>query len=202
MTKNEQNSELENNSELHAAQAVKLTLKERMTKWFSKYYWVFILAIVGLFIGTILFYNSKVSHIKKAFAIEKTSYEKVFAQRLDSVTTENAYQLSRVFSWSVRAELIRGNNEQVSLLFNQFVKTPSIKKIALIDPKTKEIIIASDKKIEGEFLKTLPKLTEKGGTVFNNELFLSITGLNEQIGILNIVYNLHENPNSQMNIKQ
>ena len=180
---------------------VKLSIGARIMNWFSRYAIIFILGLVGVVIGTILFYNFKINKIESEFAEQKVVYEKVFHEKMDSVITENAYQLSRVFSWSVRAELIRGNNEQVSLLFNQFIKTPTIKKIALINPKTKEIIIASDKKIEGEFLNKLPNLTQHGDKVLNNEFFMSISGLNEQIGVLNITYNLDENSSSQMKIK-
>lgn len=134
---------------------------------------------------TILYYNVKISNLETSFSEEKKEYKEMFAEKMDSLMLDNAYDVSWIFSWSVRSEMLRDNKEQVGLLMNQFVKTANVSSVSMINPKG-IIELSTDKKLEGNTYSDLSKLSNPAKKVENDLLILPITGLNETIGHLEI----------------
>lgn len=62
-------------------------------------------------------------------------------------------ELAAVFTWSVRSELMRGNQDNVNQLFLRLLKNPSVTKVQLIDPETQKVVLSTDKKDEGVVIK-------------------------------------------------
>jgi hypothetical protein len=163
-------------------------------------------ALVLILICTIAFYQIRLSTVESEFIVEKNNYEQQTAIsyqiKMDSVNLDNAYRLSKVFSWSVRAELLRGNQEQVNILFGQFIKTPGIAKVSLIDPETNKIILATDRKMEGEIFPDISILKNSETIIIDNRLSIAISGLNDVIGYLFYEFdNLPKKPQKDPGLK-
>lgn len=159
--------------------------------------------IFGLII-TVAYFKIQISTIESNFIIEKNAYQEQFKQKeetlinkfetsMDSINQTNTLRLSTVFSWSIRAELLRENKEQVSLLINQFIKTAGIKEISLIAPLDYKILISTNKKVEGEQFAETDLLISINPKIENNRSILPIFGLNETIGFLAVEYELISN---------
>ena len=111
----------------------------------------------------------------------------------DSLQLLNLEVAAKIFSWSVRSELIRNNTENLNQLVNAFVKESGADLVQLIDPETNKIILSSDKKFEGseysrkiDFgLKEPHTLKEDGGI----KIITPIMGLNTAQGILIVQMN-------------
>jgi hypothetical protein len=160
--------------------------------------------LIFILIITIAFYQIKISTIESNFIIEKDKYQKEFKAKednlkksyeisIDSINLDNAYRISTIFSWSVRSELLRGNTEQVAILMNQFIKTPGIEEVSLIDPKDYKIILSTNKKIEGEPYKNVKVLKKPNNFIKDNQAVIPIYGINELIGYLVFNYQLKSN---------
>lgn len=151
---------------------------------------LFLLLILA---GTVGFYQLRISSIKSQFATDKAAYQKqtelIYKTKIDSVNLDNAQRITKVFSWSVRAELLRGNKEQVNILMGQFIKTPGMKTILLIDPATKEILLSTDRKIEGERFEDQSFLANPRGEIINNRSAITISGLNDVMAYLYFEFN-------------
>ena len=166
----------------------------KFTAWMGRHKAVvFSILLIITLLSVVLYYQVRLSTLESEYIIEKNNYEQqsliTYQQKVDSLNHENAYRISKVFSWSVRGELMRGNNEQVSLLFGQFIKTPGISKISLIDPTTKVITIATDRKVEGEVFDKPALLNNPSQEIQNNSLVIKVLGLNDVIGLLYFEYN-------------
>lgn len=94
---------------------------------------IIILLIVGL----------GVQHINKNHLISEHAVEMKNAVMLSNE------ELATVFTWSVRSELMRGNQDNVDQLFLRLIKNKAVTKVQLIDPDTKKVTLSTDKKDEG-----------------------------------------------------
>jgi len=111
----------------------------------------------------------------------------------DSLQLLNLEVAAKIFSWSVRSELIRNNTENLNQLVNAFVKESGADLVQLIDPETNKISLSSDKKFEGSeysrkidfALKEPHTLKEDGGI----KIITPIMGLNAALGILIVQMN-------------
>lgn len=73
-----------------------------------------------------------------------------YQSTIDSLNSTSMMLTSKVFTWAIRSEMIRNNNENVDQFFVALIKEPNIQKIQLIDPKTGKIILSTNRKEEGK----------------------------------------------------
>ncbi len=130
----------------------------------------------------------KIGIDKNRYNSEKTEIIEKYEIRIDSLILKNIQFTSTVFSWSIRSEMMRKNEENLSQLVTVFIKESDTDLVQIVDLETNTILISSDKKYEGEkFIipmkidfneqKTIP--TDKKTTVYT-----PIMGFNNLIGLL------------------
>jgi len=146
--------------------------------------WLVPVLLVIVLVVVVMSYNSRIDHLKADMEAERNLYQGEYQKEMLQQRQESSYQLAKVFSWSVRSELMRGNREQVDLLLNQFVKTSDLNSIALINPKDYLIELSTDKKLEGT-THTAPKdLKTSDELQANGKAIVAVLGINETIGYL------------------
>ncbi|MBK7407423.1 MAG: hypothetical protein IPL49_13915 [Saprospirales bacterium] len=151
---------------------------------FYKKHWLPLLLAV-LLVGFAGFHFLKINQLHSRFDKEKQVVVKEYITKIDSVQTLRLEQLIKVFSWSVRAELIRANQEEVNILFSTFVKEKGIRKVSLVDPKESTVFICSDKKDEGIKIEDPTLLTLDRITFTKpDEISVPIMGMNDKLGIM------------------
>jgi len=106
----------------------------------------------------------------------------------DSLQIVNLEAAAKIFSWSVRSELLRNNTENLNQLVNAFVRESGADLVQLIDPETNKISLSSDKKFEGseyaqkiDFELKEPHTLKEDGTI---KIITPVMGLNTALGIL------------------
>lgn len=120
--------------------------------------------IVAIVLGLILiivliWYSVKMSNSDREFEkhktelITKSENEKSalitkHKNEKDSLKINNLESESRIFSWSVRSELMRNNTENLNQLVNAFVRESGADLVQLIDPATKIVTLSSDKNLK------------------------------------------------------
>jgi hypothetical protein len=147
----------------------------------KKYYLGLILVII-----IILIWNySKIHFLEKRKEKEKLEMVNNYKIKLDSLNAVHMQLIAKTFSWAIRSELIRGNKDQINQFFNEFVKTPGIIKLQLINPENSVIEISTDKKDEG--LRNADYINIKGQETISGlpelKIVTPITGMNKQIGV-------------------
>ncbi|MDD4148907.1 MAG: hypothetical protein PHE33_02650 [Bacteroidales bacterium] len=149
--------------------------------WKHKYYAGLILVIFIISLWSFI----KISLLKKDFNKQKQEITSTYELRLDSLNSERLLLTAKTFSWAIRSELLRDNQEQINQFFNEFIKNPDIIKLQLINPETFVIEISTDKKDEGETNMSYKFINEqvikKDSTDFL--IITPITGLNKKIGV-------------------
>ena len=107
---------------------------------------------------------------------------------MDSLKVANYKLTSKVFSWAIRSEMLRNNNEQVDQFFLSFIKDPNVKKIQLINPDNAVVILSTDKKDEGQKIDIQKIYQTDSLTVVREDdilkIYNPIMGLNKKIGLL------------------
>jgi hypothetical protein len=87
-----------------------------------------------------------------------TQVKEQYTQKANAVINQNSEEMLRNFckplSWTVRAELMRNNNEQIMLFINDLVKSKNIRMVSFIDQKG-SIGISTDKNFEGKSASVL-----------------------------------------------
>ena len=161
-----------------------------------------LLAIILIIV--LIWYSIKIGTIEKQYEEERTELvtksenEKSalitkHATEKDSMQIKNLESESRIFSWSVRSELMRNNTENLNQLVNAFVRESGADLVQLIDPKTNKISLSSDKKFEGldypqkmDYSQTEPHILKEEGGI---KIITPVMGLNNAIGILIVQIN-------------
>ncbi len=107
---------------------------------------------------------------------------------IDSLQIKNLESSTKIFSWSVRSELMRDNTENLNQLVNEFVRESGADLVQLIDPQTNMITLSSDKKYEGteypqkvDYALTEPETIREDGAI---KIITPVMGLNNALGIL------------------
>lgn len=152
-----------------------------------------------ILIVVLIWYSVKISLSDKQFEKEKTELitksenEKSalitrHKTEKDSLQIKNLESESKIFSWSVRSELMRNNTENLNQLVNVFVKESGADLVQLIDPATNIVTLSSDKKFEGteypqkiDYALTEPHILMEEGAI---KIITPVMGLNNAIGIL------------------
>lgn len=161
--------------------------------------------LLGFILIIVLIWNSvKISLSEKQFEKQKTELNTKFENEKsaliakhqtekDSLQIKNLESDSRIFSWSVRSELMRNNTENLNQLVNAFVKESGADLVQLIDPATNIVTLSSDKKFEGieyaqkiDYALTEPQTLMEGSGI---KIITPVMGLNNAIGILIVQIN-------------
>jgi hypothetical protein len=169
-----------------------------MLTHFKNHIW-YILASVLLSIGlvwlTISSFGAKTEF--DATLLEKqnqlTELETNHKIILDSLQKTRVEQISTIFSWSVRGELMRENLEQVDQLFRKFIKESSVRRVELIEATTKKIVMSSDRKTENEEIPSddpLWNLSEVEVRDNGDEILVLVPlmDMTRKLGVLRIAY--------------
>jgi len=170
---------------------------------FIKKHIVSLLLVLALIV-ILIWFSAKNSTNNRQFEKEKTSLitksknERSalvanYESEKDSLRIVNMEAAAKIFSWSVRSEMLRNNTENLNQLVNAFVKESGADLVQLIDPETNKISLSSDKKFEGSeyarkidfALKEPHTLKEDGGI----KIITPIMGLNAALGILIVQIN-------------
>ena len=161
----------------------------------AKYY----LGLILIILIILIWHYSKIHFLEQNMEKEKLELLNNYKIKLDSLNTVHMKLTAKTFSWAIRSELIRGNKDQINQYFNEFIKTPGIIKLQLINTENSVIEISTDKKDEGT--KNVDYINIKGQDAISGlpelKIVTPISGLNKQIGVFileanKIVTNLKE----------
>jgi len=147
----------------------------------SKYYLGLILVIFGI----LIWHYIKMNSLEKTTEREKSALITNYGIKLDSLNTTQMGMTAKTFSWAIRSELIRGNKDQINQFFNEFVKTPGIIKLQLINSEDSKIEISTDKKDEGT--RNVDYINLNGQEIIAGvhelKIVTPILGMNKQLGV-------------------
>ncbi|HEX2933812.1 MAG TPA: hypothetical protein VHO72_00520 [Bacteroidales bacterium] len=152
-----------------------------------KYY----LGLILLILIILIWHYSKMHSLQKSTEKERLELVTKYETKLDSLNTVQLQQTAKAFSWAVRSELIRGNKDQINQFFNEFIRTPGIIKLQLINPESSIIEISTDKKDEGSQNADYNNIKNQEVIKEASELKIvtPISGMNKQIGVFILVAN-------------
>ncbi len=147
----------------------------------NKYYAI----LLTLLAVSIIWHYASIYLLKSQFEDQKSTIEKSYQIKLDSLNTNRLQLTAKTFSWAIRSELLRDNSEQINQFFINFIKNDAIEKLQYINAESNIIEISTDKKDEGiadvKYLSLTDQQISQDSTSF--ELATPIAGLNNQIGI-------------------
>lgn len=147
----------------------------------AKYYLGLILIIVII----LIWHFSKMHFLDKITEKEKLEIVTKYGIKLDSMNSVSLLHTAKAFSWAIRSELLRGNKDQINQYFNEFIKTPGILKLQLINSENSVIEISTDKKDEGT--KNFDYINIKGQEIIPGlpelRIVTPIAGMNNNIGV-------------------
>jgi hypothetical protein len=133
--------------------------------------------------------------LEKSTENEKLAIINKYELKIDSLNAVQLQQTAKAFSWAIRSELIRGNNDQINQYFNEFIKTPGIIKLQLINPDNSVIEISTDKKDVGTLNTDYTNIKNQETILVLSELKIvtPISGMNKQIGVFILEANKLDN---------
>jgi hypothetical protein len=184
-------SKTDKNAQNSATELVEITKQKehKIVKFLikKKYYVGLILIIFIILIWQAI----KVHNLETSFAKKKSELISSYELKLDNLNMDRMKLTAKTFSWAIRSELMRENKEQINQYFNEFIKTPDIIKLQLINPDNSTIEIATDKKDEGiknsDYSNIKKQVINSDASEFR--IVTPITGLNKKIGIFVIDVN-------------
>ena len=152
--------------------------------WRHKLVVFLLLAVIGIFTWA----QVKLYYLEDNFTAQKIEITNKYEVKLDSMSIAGMGLTAKAFSWAIRSELLRENNEQVNQYFLSFIKEPDIIKLQLVDPATSVIFIATDKKDEGQTV-TDTRILQANSTYTSQDsvhftIATPIMGLNNKLAIL------------------
>jgi hypothetical protein len=179
-------SKISNEPEL-SEKAVKK--QSKLTKFILSHKLVFsLLLLILILIGG---FYVKIVIMQSQFEKQKTAIENNYESKIDSLTTKQLALTSKVFSWAVRGELLRQNNDQINQYFSAIIQENGIQKVIYIDAETHRIILSTDKKDVGMISNNSATLADKpihfkkDSTI---EFYAPVMDLNNKLGTLEIVF--------------
>jgi hypothetical protein len=142
------------------------------------------IALIVVFI----WFSVKIRINEKNFNNEKTQLITQYESTIDSLQIAQLAFATKVFSWSVRSELLRNNTENLNQLLTVFVQESGAELVQLIKPEDKMVLLSSDKKFEGNPYAGNLDFELKESTVLKEEsnvkIITPVMGFNNKIGIL------------------
>ena len=184
------NSKDSNKEQLGDFDAVNAPKENRVKKFFLNNKLVILLLILLVFVfawGQIKLHNATKETDKK---IEEINVS--YSLKFDSLQLASKERMSKVFSWSVRSELIRENVEQVAVLINNYVQEEGVKNVKLINPTSQMVVLSTNKRDENRAFEFPELLNLNQLEVQQTEETLMhlipIMGLNQRMAILVVEY--------------
>lgn len=159
---------------------------QRFLAFIKKHFIIAILAVA--LIVVIIWYSAKNKATNER--ADKRETEMIMKHESERLTMQinNLEFASMVFSWAVRSELLRDNQENLNQLLTIFTQKSGADLVQLINPENKEILLSSDKKFEGTiYQKELDFDINESAILEEDNSFQILTpvmGFNSQIGIL------------------
>ena len=166
------------------------TIKTKLTFWgFIKKHPTFTTIIVALLsIGAVILYKDA-SHAKWQKEMTEKASNQLFNTQEDLIKL-----VAKPLVWNIRAEMLRNNMEQVSILMTDMVRDNTIQYVHLIDTNGL-VLLSTNKKLEGqiitnEFDSSLLKTTEPTTLVIENivQVAAPVMGVDRQLGVLILGY--------------
>ena len=127
-----------------SAQTASGTTKKGGFMGFIKKYPIIFTALMGLLAVTIVYFFKDYQAKNQKAVIEKRATE-----QLEQNNHELLMLMCKPLVWSIRAEMLRGNLDQVNTFTSDLVKEKNFQFIHLVDPNG-TIIVSTDKKMEGQ----------------------------------------------------
>ncbi len=174
------------------------TVKAKKNKKFFSGKDITIIIVIGiLLIALVILYLAKQSEISK---INKAHEEEMISINDKAVETINKNNIlyieniTRVFSWVVRAEIQRQNIEHLDMMMTELVKVKDFKQIVILSSEG-NVILSTDKKFQGrgfpKIVYDIIKTDIAKTSVQDNGEILSVSpvfGLDKRIGSLIITF--------------
>ncbi|MDP3444643.1 MAG: hypothetical protein Q8T08_17440 [Ignavibacteria bacterium] len=164
----------------------KPTFKDKLIAFLKKNKAASVLSIA--LIVVFIWFSVKIRINEKNFNNEKTQLITQYESTIDSLQIAQLEFATKVFSWSVRSELLRNNTENLNQLLTVFVKESGADLVQLIKPEDKMVLLSSDKKFEGNPYAENLDFELKESTVVREEsnvkIITPVMGFNNMIGIL------------------
>ncbi len=176
----------------------------------NKKWYIIIAVIIILLIVVWIWKSSEIGNLKNQSAIEIENTKKQAAidrQTMQETTKRQIVQsyeahlklLAKPYVWAVRAEMMRGNINQVNLFANDMVKEKNFQRIVIANDKG-IIVSSTNKKDEGQPFATVGKeagLSGNNTTVENLDdsilvMTTPIMGFNNRLGTLLIKYAIQQ----------
>jgi len=166
--------------------------KKHKTSFFEllkKHSALFVL-ITGALLMLIIYFGKEFENEK-----EKERIILLATNQLDVTNQEMLRLLAKPLVWSVRADMLRGNTEQIDLLILNLIKEKNFQFIHLIEPNG-NVILSTNKGLEGKFIgdnvdAVLLRVSSDVLVVeINHSIYVSapIFGIDQQIATLIIGY--------------
>ena len=164
--------------------------QENKTLAFMKKYPLFATILISLTVLIVVYLWQDFSAKR-----ERSRVINAAAAQVNENTHEMLRLISRPMVWSIRAELLRGNREQIDLLISDMVREQNFENIFVTD-NAGEIIISTTKRQEGQNAASFiePEMVAPENTTLfpgdNNTIVLSapILGFDRRLGTLVIQY--------------
>jgi len=162
---------------------------------------IIIIALMIIFPLVVYFWKqSEIKNLKEKYETRITEITASANKNIDENNTKNMENLTRVFSWAVRSEMLRQNMEQVETYMNDLVKSADLNNISAV--QTDGIVVKStDKKFEGNvypgpIAQELAQINEVVSKTSENGDVISICpimGLDNRMGTIIITYTPKKN---------
>jgi hypothetical protein len=111
---------------------------------FVKKHPVFSTIVIALFILIVFYFWMSFQSRRENNRVIRTA-----TTQIDELNQEKLLLLSRPMVWAIRAELMRGNMEQIDLLFADMVREPNFRNIFLVNTNG-EITVSTNRQQEGQ----------------------------------------------------
>jgi Ca2+/Na+ antiporter len=141
-----------------------------------------------LLLVVLTWFSGKLSNSERNFNNEKTRLISQYESTIDSLQINYLEFATKVFSWSVRSELLRNNTDNLNQLLTVFVKESGADLVQLINPEDNTVLLSSDKKYEGKpytgnlnFELNSPIVQKEGSDV---KIITPVMGFTNKIGVL------------------
>lgn len=164
--------------------------KKENTLSFIKRNPVLTTALIGILAVIAVYFWKDIQGNKQKAAIEQMAEARLLENNQTMLKL-----MAKPLVWSIRAEMLRGNMEQVNIFTTDLVKEKNFQFIYMIDPEGK-IIVSTDKKLEGQHAKGMfePALLQTDSViVINNEkgmltVAAPVMGFDKQLAVIVLSY--------------
>lgn len=145
------------------------------------------LLIIAL-LGCIIWANFRIYNDRQQYEKESLELTEKYEFKLDSLELHSLAFSSKVFSWSVRSELLRQNVENLNQLCTVYVKESNASLVQIVNLVDNTITISSDKQYEGNsfVLPSYINIDEQRSMVTDSKvtIYTPVMGYNNTIGLL------------------